>query len=83
MIMDIALNTVDNYWNLLKNLSNDVKLELIAKLSNSLVRKTKEPPVSASRFYGVWSDSEFKMSSDELAAEIKKDRKFNNDIEAF
>lgn len=81
--MDIALNTADNYWNLLKNLSNDVKIELIAKLSSSLVRKTKEQPISASRFYGVWSDSDFKMSSDELAAEIKEGRKFKNDIEAF
>ena len=81
--MDIALNTADNYWNLLKNLSNDVKIELIAKLSSSLVRKTKEQPISASRFYGVWSDSDFKMSSDELVAEIKKGRKFKNDVDAF
>ena len=69
--MDIVLNTADNYWSLLKNLSNDVKLELIAKLSNSLVRKTKEQLVSASRFYGKWSDRDFNVSSDELAAEIK------------
>ena len=81
--MDIALNTADNYWNLLKNLSNDVKLELIAKLSNSLVHKTKEQPISASRFYGVWSDDDFRMSSDELVAEIKESRKFKDDIEAF
>ncbi len=81
--MDIALNTADNYWNLLKYLSNDVKLALIAKLSNSIVHKTKEQPISASRFYGVWSDSDFKMNSDELVAEIKKGRKFKNDIEAF
>lgn len=81
--MNIALNTADNYWNLLKNLSNDVKLELIAKLSSSIVRKTKEPAISASRFYGVWSDDDFKMSSDELAAEIKEGRKFKNDIDAF
>lgn len=77
--MDIALNTADNYWNLLKYLSNDVKLELIAKLSSSLVRKTKEQPISASRFCGVWSDSDFKMSSDELVAEIKEGRKSKND----
>lgn len=44
----------------MKYLSNDVKLELIAKLSNSLVRKAKEQPISASRFYGIWSDSDFK-----------------------
>lgn len=70
--MDIALNTADNYWSLLKYLSRNAKLELIAKLSSSLVRKTKEQPVSASRFYGAWGDSDIKISSDELAAEIKR-----------
>lgn len=81
--MDIALNTADNYWSLLKYLSRETKLELIAKLSNSLVRKTQERPLSASRFYGVWTDYDFKRSSDELAAEIKASRKFKDDMEAF
>jgi len=81
--MNIAINTADNYWNLLKYLSNDVKIELIAKLSNSLVHKPKKRSVSASRFYGMWSDADFKMSSDELSAEIKAGRKFKDDIEAF
>lgn len=81
--MNIALNTAESYWTLLKYLSNDVKIELIAKLSNSLVHRSKERPISASRFYGVWSDSDFKISSDELVAEIKAGRKFKNDIEAF
>lgn len=81
--MDIALNTADNYWSLLKNLSSDVKLELIAKLSNSLVCKTAEQPVSASRFYGIWSDRDFNITSDELAAEIRRSRNFKDDIEAF
>ena len=35
-IMDIALNSTNNYWNLLKHLSSDVKLELISRLSRSL-----------------------------------------------
>ena len=81
--MNIALNTTDSYWNLLKNLNKEAKLELIAKLSNSLLRKDRELPVSASRFYGVWSDADFKMSSDELADEIKKSREFRDNIEAF
>ncbi len=80
--MDISINVADNYWNLLKNLSTEVKLELIAKLSNSLLSKP-HPSVSASQFYGVWSDSDFNMSSDELASKIKESRKFKDDVEAF
>ncbi len=80
--MDIALNTADNYWSLLKGLSKDVKIELIAKLSNSLVQKA-EKHVSASQFYGVWNDSDFDMTSDQLADEIKHSRTFKNDIIPF
>ena len=57
LIMDIALNSTDNYWNLLKHLSSDVKLELIARLSRSLQNDkadSKSENVSASSFYGVW-----------------------------
>lgn len=81
--MDIALNTTNNYWNLLKFLSDDIKLALIAKLSNSLVAKSKEKTTSASDFYGVWKDSDFNMSSDELVKEIKASRTFKDEVEAF
>ncbi len=81
--MDVALSTTNNYWNLLKFLSDDIKLALIAKLSNSIVAKPKVKMVSASDFYGVWKDSDFDMNSDELAKEIKASRTFRDDIEAF
>jgi len=81
--MDIALNPTNGYWNLLKFLSDDIKLELIAKLSNSIVSKTKAQKISASRFYGVWDDADFDMSADELVREIKESRSFQDDIEAF
>lgn len=81
--MAIAINTTNNYWNILKFLSNDIKLQLIAKLSNSLVASTKSEKISASRFYGAWRDEDFPMSSDELVKEIKASRKFKNDIEGM
>lgn len=74
--MEIAISTTNNYWNILKFLSNDVKLQLIAKLSNSLVSDTKPKKISASRFYGVWRDKDFSMSSEELVREIKVNGKF-------
>ncbi len=74
-VMDMALSTTNNYWNLLKFLSDDIKLALIAKLSNSIVAKPVEKSVSASDFYGVWKDSDFDMSSDELVEGIKAGRR--------
>ena len=38
---------------------------------------------SASHFYGVWRDNDYRMSSDELVKEIKDSRKFKNDVDAF
>lgn len=69
--MDVSIiNTdVNRYWNVLKDLSSEVKLELIARLSNSLLAqkelfdKEKSKPLSASRFYGVWKDSDFEDCS--------------------
>lgn len=85
LIMDIALNSTDNYWNLLKHLSSDVKLELIARLSRSLQNdKAVSKNVSASSFYGVWKDSDFPMDADNMVSEIKKSRSFNKrNIEAL
>lgn len=42
MERSMSLNLVDSYWNLLKNLSTDMKLKLISKLSDSLIKENKE-----------------------------------------
>lgn len=78
--MDIALNSTNNYWYLLKHLSSDVKLELIARLSKSLQNEktdSKGENVSASSFYGVWKDSDFPMDADGMVSEIKNSRSSN------
>ena len=55
------------------------------KTTNSMVTPTsrKAEKISASRFYGVWKDEDFDMSSDELVKEIKDSRCFKDDIEPF
>lgn len=80
--MDDTLNfpNANCYWNVLKDLSNEAKLELIARLSNSLLHKEEVKTTSASDFYGVWKDSDY---NDNLEEEIRTSRKFKNDIEAF
>ena len=83
-IMEISLNTTNNYWSILKFLSSDMKLELIAKLTNSLLsRNKKAKEIDAPQFYGTWKDADFPMDADEMVNEIKESRKFKNDIEAF
>lgn len=82
--MEISLNTTNNYWSILKFLSSDMKLELIAKLTNSLLsRNKKAKEIDALQFYGTWKDADFPMDADEMVNEIKESRKFKNDIEAF
>lgn len=81
--MDIALNETNYYWHLLRNLSDNIKLQLIARLSNSLVEKQDAKPVKAraARFYGAWKDEDFPMSADDMVKEIKASRHFKNDVE--
>ena len=48
----------NTYWEMLKDLSSDIKLELIAKLSASLVAKDNTSDTSnwTSEFVGRWED---------------------------
>lgn len=79
--MELSVNNTDRYWNLLKDLSNEMKLDLIARLSNSMRKENKTEHVSASRFYGVWNDD--CIDADRLVSEVKESRKFKDDITAF
>ena len=71
--MEVSVSNADRYWNLLKDLSNEMKLDLIARLSNSMRQEKKEHSVSASRFYGAWRDTD-SLDADKLAEEVKKAR---------
>ena len=80
--MELSVSNANRYWNLLKDLSNEMKLDLIARLSNSMRKENKKDHVSASRFYGAWKDED-SMDADRLATEVKESRKFKDDITAF
>ena len=69
--------TVNSYWNIIKHLSPDAKLDLIAMLTKSL-KKTTTKRVSAKKYYGIWGDDG--MSDDEFVEELKSLRSFNRDI---
>ena len=61
----------DNYWNLIKDASSEVKLVLIKRLSDALrpavaeKKKAARKKADIDKYYGIWSDDEF-MDADEL-----------------
>ena len=82
--METAINQnyiVDNYWNMLKGLSDNVKLALISKLSSSIAAKqeVKGKSLKLSDFYGVMADTPY-PSIDEIRDVLNDEDK---DINSF
>jgi len=72
---EINKQLVDTYYSMLKNLSQDNKLELIERLSNSIRTSKKEKSgKSIDALYGSW---ESEKSADEIIKEIEDARNFN------
>ena len=86
MTVNFNSKTLEAYWLLLKNLSEDAKLELASRLINSLKPK-KNPEKKESkngileRLYGAWDDEE--ESAEEMVERIQKSRFSNREIESF
>lgn len=69
------------YWSELKDLSDNIKLELIALLSGSLVKNSKEEDKAdhwADQFCGVWADN---RSAEEIVDDIRSMRTKNTRLE--
>ena len=73
----IDRRSANSYWNMLRHLSPDTKLELITLLSKSL-QTTRKHHVSAKKYYGIWGDDG--ISDEEFLDEMKSMRSFKNDI---
>jgi len=71
---------IDNYFGLLRGLSTEYKIKLIAKLSNSIVEEVKENESLVDKFYGAFIS---KTSAEEIITEIRESRTFNRTIESF
>lgn len=69
----IDTSMVDSYYTLLKHLSPDNKLELIARLSKSMKTPSTKEDTSWETLFGAW---ELDGSADEFIEELKQDRKF-------
>ncbi len=72
---DLNKSLIDSYYTLLKSLSPNNKLELIARLSKSMKTTKKiEKEVPLESLYGSWESSQ---TADELIAELKAARNFS------
>ncbi len=71
---DINTDLVDSYLTLLKSLSPNNKLELIARLSKSMKTTRKAQDNSWKSLFGAW---ELDQSADDFIEELKKDRNFS------
>ncbi|MGF7232120.1 hypothetical protein [Arachidicoccus sp.] len=71
---DINTNLVDSYYTLLRNLSPNNKLELIARLSKSMKTAKRAKNNSWKSLFGALV---IDQSADDFVEELKKDRKFS------
>jgi hypothetical protein len=71
---------IENYYGLLRSLSKENKLKLIAKLSNSMIEEVVEDETLVDRFFGAFKSDK---SAEEIIQEIRESRTFNRTIEAF
>lgn len=70
----INSNKLESYFTLLKSLSGNEKLELIAKLSNSLKTTKRTNDISWKSLFGAL---ELDQSAETFVEDLKKDRKFS------
>lgn len=75
------------YWNMLKNLDADTKLDLISKLSASLLEREKPDTAHladkhyvawATKLAGRWQDD---RTAEEIVSDIREARTPNREIE--
>lgn len=73
------IDIADNFFGMIKNLSADIKLELISKISDSLREQKRETRVDSwKELFGAWQSDE---SAEEMIEEIRASRHVDRQIE--
>ena len=74
------LNTklLDNYFGLIRNLSPEIKINLIEKIAKTLKENISNNRTSINDAFGGWKSNK---SADDIIAELKENRNFNRQIE--
>ena len=74
------ISLADYYFGFLKNLNQESKLDLIAKLSQSVKEDISGQEIPLRDLFGAYQSKE---SADEIIEEIRSSRNFNRHIESF
>jgi hypothetical protein len=74
------INLADYYFEFLKNLNPDSKLDLISKLSQSLKQRGEATEVSLQSLFGAYKSDE---TADEIIEQLRASRVFNRNIETL
>lgn len=73
--MDEVLNLTNSYWNILKSLSNEVKLRLAARLTESVIHSerldTDHTNEMINKYAGAWEDN---READQIVKDIYDSR---------
>ena len=75
---DLNTALLDNYLGLIRNLSPEIKLDLIERISRTLKENLTNKNSSITDAFGVWQS---KKTADEIITEIRESRTFNRQIE--
>jgi len=75
---NLDTSLLENYFGLLRNLSPEIKLGLIEKLSKTLKLDFTKSKSSIQKSFGAWQSDK---SAEEISAELRESRNFNRDIE--
>ncbi len=76
--LTLSNETLEKYFDILKNLDKRSKRKLISKLTESLDYKTEIKDLSS--LFGSWEDT---RNSDEIIKEIRESRMEKTDLSSF
>ena len=77
------LNVTDMYMSMLSSLSNDEKLDLITKLSESMRKKKSSPKRTKELFSRFNEDGGGNQSPEEIAEDLRNSRVFTREVEEW
>ena len=74
------LNTklLENYFGLIRNLSPEIKINLIEKIAKNLEGNISNNKTSIYDAFGGWKSNK---SADDIISELRENRNFNREIE--
>jgi phosphoheptose isomerase len=77
---EVNTTFIDNYLGLIKNLSPEIKIDIIEKLMKSLKHDFKGSNKTLKDSFGAWKSEK---SADEIISELRNSRTFKREIESL